>query len=144
MIGALFVTTSNSCLGTCLGVSSDPLFLWISSNSFPINLLLLQSHQAEIIIVKRLIQERNNVTRVRVEPRSCTQGSRTVITTPLPSLSRFRPYSNQNPQKLNTCVFSVPKVKIKSSLYSLYYDETCDELAGPTISALLCLQAPQR
>ena len=30
------------------------------------NFLLLQSHQAEVIIVKRLIQGRNNVVRVRV------------------------------------------------------------------------------
>ena len=51
-----------------LGVSSDPMFLWISSNSCPLNLLLNQSHKAEIIMVKRLIQGRNNVTRVRVEP----------------------------------------------------------------------------
>ena len=28
------------------------------------------------MIVKRLIQEGNNVTRVRVEPRSCDQGCR--------------------------------------------------------------------
>ena len=55
---------------TCLGVSDDPMFLWISSNSCPLNLLLVRSHQAEIIIVKRLIQGRNSVTRVRVEPRS--------------------------------------------------------------------------
>ena len=34
------------------------------------------NHQAKIIIVKRLIQERNNVTRVYVEPRSCDQGRR--------------------------------------------------------------------
>ena len=61
---------------TCLGVSDDPVFLWISSNSCPLNLLLVQSHQAEIIIVKRLIQERNNVTRVWVEPRSFDQGHR--------------------------------------------------------------------
>ena len=60
---------------TCLGVSNDPMFLWISSNSCPLNLLLVRSHQAEIIIVKRLIQGRNNVTRVRVEPRSFDQGS---------------------------------------------------------------------
>ena len=53
---------------TCLGVSDDPMFLWISSNSCPLNLLLVRSHQAEIIIVKRLIQGRNSVTRVRVEP----------------------------------------------------------------------------
>ena len=61
---------------TCLGVSNDPKFLWISSNSCPLNLPLVRSHQAEIIIVKRLIQGRNNVTRVRVEPRSCDQGRR--------------------------------------------------------------------
>ena len=54
---------------TCLGVSDDPMFLWISSNSCLLNLLLVRNHQAEIIIVKRLIQGRNNVTRVRVEPR---------------------------------------------------------------------------
>ena len=52
---------------TCLEVSHDPMFLWISC---PLNLLLVRSHQAEIIIVKRLIQVRNNATRVRVEPRS--------------------------------------------------------------------------
>ena len=54
---------------TCLGVSNDPMFLWISSNSCPLNLLLVRSHLVEIIIVKRLIQGRNNVIGVRVEPR---------------------------------------------------------------------------
>ena len=52
------------------------MFLWISSNSCPLNLLLVRSHQAEIIIVKRLIQGRNNVTRVRIEPRPFEQGRR--------------------------------------------------------------------
>ena len=52
------------------------LFLWISSNSCPLNLLLVRSHQAEIIIVKHLIQGRNSMTRVRVEPRSFDQGCR--------------------------------------------------------------------
>ena len=61
---------------TCLGVSDDPMLLWISSNSCPLNLLVVRSHQVEIIIVKRLIQRRNNVTRVRVEPRSFDQGRR--------------------------------------------------------------------
>ena len=56
---------------TCLGISDDQMFLWISSNSFSLNLLLVRSHQAEIIIENRLIQGRNNVTRVRVELRSC-------------------------------------------------------------------------
>ena len=61
---------------TCLGVSDDPMFLWIFSNSCPLNLLLVRSHQAKIIIVKCLIQGRNNVTRVRVEPRPFNQGRR--------------------------------------------------------------------
>ena len=56
--------------------SDDSMFLWISSNSCPLNLLLVRSHQAEMIIVKRLIQGRNKVTRVRVEPRSFDQGRR--------------------------------------------------------------------
>ena len=57
--------------------SSDSMFLWISLNSYP-NLLLVRSHQAELIIVKRLIQGRNNVTRVEVEvePRPCDKGRR--------------------------------------------------------------------
>jgi len=36
----------------------------------PLNLLLVRSHQTEIIVVKRLIQGHNNETRVGVEPRS--------------------------------------------------------------------------
>ena len=77
---------------TCLGVSDDPIFLWISSNSCPVNLLLVRSHQAEIIIVKRLIQGHNNVTSMWVEPRPFDQGRRknddfthsAVLLTPLP------------------------------------------------------------
>ena len=61
---------------SCLEVSDDPMFLWISSNSCPLNLLFVRSHQAEIILVKRLIQGRNNVTRVRVEPTSFDLGRR--------------------------------------------------------------------
>ena len=61
---------------TCLGVFNDPMFLWISSNSCPRYLLLVRSHQAEIIIVKHLIQERKSVTRVPVELRSFDQGRR--------------------------------------------------------------------
>ena len=61
---------------TRLGVSDNPMFLWICSNSCPLNLMLFRSHQAEIIIVKRLIQGRNNVTRVWVEPRPFDQGRR--------------------------------------------------------------------
>ena len=61
---------------TCLGVSDGPMFLWVSSNFCPPDLLLVRSHQAEIIIVKRFIQGRNNVIRVRVEPRPFDQGRR--------------------------------------------------------------------
>ena len=31
-----------------LGAFDDPMFLWISLNSCPLNLLLVRSHQAEI------------------------------------------------------------------------------------------------
>ena len=61
---------------TCLEIYKDLMFLWISSNSSPLNLLLVRSHQAKIIIVKRLIQEHNNVTRVWVESRSFDQDCR--------------------------------------------------------------------
>ena len=61
---------------TCLGVSKDSMFLWISSNSCPLSLLLVRSHHAETIIVKRLIKGRNSVTEVQIEPRSFDQGRR--------------------------------------------------------------------
>ena len=59
-----------------IGVSIGLMFPWISSNFCPLILLLVHSHQAEVIIVKRLIQGCNNVIRVRVEPISCNQGRR--------------------------------------------------------------------
>ena len=48
---------------TSIGISSGPTFLWISLNSCSLNMLLVRSHQTEIIIVKRPIQVRNNETR---------------------------------------------------------------------------------
>ena len=42
----------------------------------PLNLLLVRSNQAEIIIVKRRIQRRNNVSWVQVKPQSCNQDCR--------------------------------------------------------------------
>ena len=84
---------------TCLKVSDDAIFLWISSNSYPLNLLLVRSHQAEIIIVKRLIQGRNTVTRVWVEPRSFDQGRREndafTHSATLPTLSKVK-YERNN------------------------------------------------
>ena len=50
------------------------MFLWIFSNSCSLNLLLVRSHQTAIIIVNRLIQGRNNVTRVRIKPKPFDQG----------------------------------------------------------------------
>ena len=52
----------------CSALPLRPVLLWISSNLFSLNLLLVRSHQAEIIIVKCLIQGHNNVTGLRVEP----------------------------------------------------------------------------
>ena len=52
---------------TRLGVDHFPSFPVDVLTSSHVNLLLVRSHQAEIIIVKRLIQRRNSVTRVRVE-----------------------------------------------------------------------------
>ena len=52
---------------TRLGVDHFPSFPVDVLTSSHVNLLLVRSHQAEIIIVKHLIQGRNNVTRVRVE-----------------------------------------------------------------------------
>ena len=40
------------------------------------NLLLVRSHQADIIMIERLIQGSNNVTWVWMESRSCNQGRR--------------------------------------------------------------------
>ena len=52
------------------------MFLWISMNSCLLSLLLVPGHHAEVIIVKRLIQERINVSRVNVKSRSSDQGRR--------------------------------------------------------------------
>ena len=42
-------------IGYCLVVFSDPMFLWISSNSCLLNFLLVRSRQAETILAKHLI-----------------------------------------------------------------------------------------
>ena len=81
---------------TCLlGVSCNPMLLWISLPSCSLNFLLVRSHQAETIIVKRLILGRNNATRVRVEPRSCDRRRRKndafAISATLPVVFTFLP-----------------------------------------------------
>ena len=70
-ICTLFIAMTTSWLEeSCLGVSNDPMLQWISSNSCPLNVLLVRSHRAEMNIVKRLIQRRNYVIRVRVKLKS--------------------------------------------------------------------------
>ena len=66
------------------------MFLWLSSNSCPVNFLLVQSHQAEIIIVNSLIQgpttrpgwglNPDHVIKVVVKTRLCTFGHATDLT----------------------------------------------------------------
>ena len=75
-IRTLFIAIISSCLEESVPASEFPMFLWVSSNSCPLNLLLFWRHLPEIIIVKRLIQGRNNVTRVPVEPRLYDSGGR--------------------------------------------------------------------
>ena len=63
--------------------NSNPLIRsWMDSKlsgwcltSSPVNSFFIRRHQAEIIIVKRLIQGRNNATRVRVQPKIMQSGS---------------------------------------------------------------------
>ena len=50
---------------TCSEVSCNPLmFLWISLNSFSLNLLFVRSHQTLIIIVKRQRDQSTGGTRI--------------------------------------------------------------------------------
>ena len=55
---------------------SSKLIFWIYSSSFSLNFLLVRSQREEIIIVKRFIQVRSNVTGMRIEPKSCHHGRR--------------------------------------------------------------------
>ena len=81
MIRTLFIAMTTSYLEEFAPAWEFPVILWISSNSCPLNLHLVRSHQAEIIIVKRLNQGRNNVTRFRLNP---NHSIRVVVeTTPL-------------------------------------------------------------
>ena len=59
-----------------VGVDLFPSFPIDVLTFFHVNLLPFEGQQAKIIVVKHLIQGHNNVTRVRVEPRSCNQGCR--------------------------------------------------------------------
>ena len=86
---------------TCLEVRGDPIFLCISSNSCPLNVLLVRSRQAEIIIKNCIIQKRNNVTRVGVEPRCCDQVRRNnnifALSAKSGHLRRWRQFGNSCP-----------------------------------------------
>ena len=102
---------------TCLGVSNDAMLLWIFLNSYPLNLPLVRSHQAEIIIVKRLIQERNNETRALIDPRSCNQNrSKNDAFTLLPTL----PATLQAHYKRTDCVL----FSFSTKIFPLYFIES--------------------
>ena len=58
---------------SCIEVSSDPIFQWISSNSCPLNLLLVRSPPSRDNHRKAFIHGFNNMTSVWVKPRSCNQ-----------------------------------------------------------------------
>ena len=112
---------------TCLGVSGDPMFLWISSNSCPLNLLLIWSHQGEIIIVKHLIQG-HNVTRVRVEPRPFDQSRRkNDVFTHSATLNRTVP----------ACRTSVQFLKRTVPMYRTPYQSDSKSLGVPYRTAIL-------
>ena len=79
MICLIFIAKRTSCLEKSAHAwkTAEPVFQWIFLHSSgPLNLLLVRCHQVEIIPVKRLTQERNNVTRMRFEPRSRNLGRR--------------------------------------------------------------------
>ena len=112
---------------TCLGVSRDPMFLWISLNSCPLNLPLVQSHQAEIIIEKRLYKDATPwpLVRVLIEPGSCDQESRkddafTSATLPIqPRLCHWVLNINSN-TKRKTIVLQLTSLKLKDDLLTSY------------------------
>ena len=91
------------------------MLLRISSNSCSLNLLLVRSHQEEIINVKRLIQESKSVTRVPVEPRSfhqsCRKNNAFTLSATLPS-SLYNIAHSQ--------IISINKNCSKSFLYNRY------------------------
>ena len=97
-IRTLFITTTTLWLEESAPAKEFPMIqcsCGFFSNSCPLNLLLVQSLQAEIIIVKRLIQGLNNVTMVQVEPRSFDQSHRknyaVTLSAPLPTKWRNEP-----------------------------------------------------
>jgi len=67
----------------CLGVADIQVFWLLLLLLFPLNLLLVRKHQAEIIVAKRGIQGRNISTRVGVEPRTRVRDHTVAIKTAL-------------------------------------------------------------
>ena len=62
---------------TCIGVSSDPVFLKFDFLEFlSTEFVACSKPPSRKVIVNRLIQGRNDVTTVRVEPKSSDQGRR--------------------------------------------------------------------
>ena len=111
---SIFILPSRGSNGDVLfWTNPHQLWSWPFSNfsgwrltSSHVNLLLVRSHQAAIIIVKRLIQGCNNMTRVWFEARSCDQDRRKndafTHSATLPTIvaqswtALFRAFSNYN------------------------------------------------
>ena len=97
------------------------MFSWISSNTCPLNLLLVRSYQAEIISVKRLNLGLNNETRVRVEPRSwsCDHGCRKNDAFP------SWPHHRLLPDMLQSTSLEIPSKNFLPWLLSLAWQWPC-------------------
>ena len=113
-IRTLFITTTTSWLEESAPAKGFPMIqcsCGFFSNSCPLNLLLVQTLQAEIIIVKCLIQGHNNGTRVQVEPRSFDQSHcknyAVTLSAPLPTKWRNEPvaiaFVSQKKEKQHIC-----------------------------------------
>ena len=93
------------------------MFVWISSNFCPLNLLLVRNHQASRIIVKRLVHRRNNVTRVGLNP---DHSIRVVETTPLRIRPRYQLLADLTTgTSINFLEVRLRKITSSSNIWSL-------------------------
>ena len=80
----------------------------LTFNFFHVNFLIVRVTQAEIIIVKRLIQDRSNVTRVRVEPGSCDEVRH-----------------KNNTVNLSATLQTLIEIVVLSSFFSIFFSFVC-------------------
>ena len=107
---------------TCSGLSDDPMFLRISSKFCPLNLLLVQSNQAKIIIVKRFItdQGHNSVTTVRVQQvirpfdQGCRKNNAFTILATLPTFATVDQFQKKLLNIIRSIIVQIYKFTAKS------------------------------